>query len=207
MSFFQKLCPAPFPPFSCSFPEPCTGSQCCLYNLLEVQPESILPLGGKYCIVSNPSRDSGLLPCFLQHVHCSYNRFIEPARVGDRHTMSARSPSVGDISSREIGLPGIMSPTLRVSSAGPNPCHLSPKVTNIFPNQISSLLLWNIWSIATYQFVLKPLTNSYNQDPAPCSQHLSTSLIIKILLIPLTGPDNPLLCHYFCYYLKWVNDN
>ena len=23
----------------------------------------------------------------------------------------------------------------------------------------------------------------------------------------LTGPDNPLLCHYFCYYLKWVYDN
>ena len=25
--------------------------------------------------------------------------------------------------------------------------------------------------------------------------------------MPLTGPDNPLLCHYFCYYLKWVCDN
>ena len=23
----------------------------------------------------------------------------------------------------------------------------------------------------------------------------------------LTGPDNPLLCHYLCYYLKWVYDN
>ena len=23
----------------------------------------------------------------------------------------------------------------------------------------------------------------------------------------LTGPDNPLLCHYFCYYLKYVFDN
>ena len=23
----------------------------------------------------------------------------------------------------------------------------------------------------------------------------------------LKGPDNPLLCHYFCYYLKWVYDN
>ena len=22
--------------------------------------------------------------------------------------------------------------------------------------------------------------------------------------MPLTGPDNPLLCHYFCYYLEWV---
>ena len=42
---------------------------------------------------------------------------------------------------------------------------------------------------------------------SPCKQHLSTPLIIKILLMPLTGPDNPLLCHYFCYYLKWVYDN
>ena len=25
--------------------------------------------------------------------------------------------------------------------------------------------------------------------------------------MPLTGPDNPLICHYFCYYLKWVYDN
>ena len=32
-------------------------------------------------------------------------------------------------------------------------------------------------------------------------------LIIKILLMPLKGPDNPLFCHYFCYYLKWVYDN
>ena len=25
--------------------------------------------------------------------------------------------------------------------------------------------------------------------------------------MPLTGPDNTLLCHYFCYYLEWVYDN
>ena len=25
--------------------------------------------------------------------------------------------------------------------------------------------------------------------------------------MPLTGPDNPLLCRYFCYYLKLVYDN
>ena len=41
----------------------------------------------------------------------------------------------------------------------------------------------------------------------PCRQHCSTPLIIKILSMPLTGPDNPLICHYFCYYLKWVYDN
>ena len=133
----------------------------------------------------------------------------EPARAGNRLTMSARSPSVGGISSRTIGLPGIIFATLGVGPAGrlaPNPYHPSPKVTNISVDQISTPLLWNIWSIASYQFVLKPLTNSYNQDPAPYRQHCSTSHIIKILLMPLAGLDNPLLCHYFCYYLKWVYD-
>ena len=31
--------------------------------------------------------------------------------------------------------------------------------------------------------------------------------MIKIPLMPLTGSDKPLICHYFCYYLKWVYDN
>ena len=125
--------------------------------------------------------------------------------------MPARSPSVGGIPSRAIGLPGIMFATLGVIPSGhlsPNLHHPSPKVTNIHLDQISTLLFWNTWFVASYQFVLKPLTNSYNQNPAPCRQHHSTLfIIIKILLTPLTGPDNPLLCHYFCYYLKWVYDN
>ena len=93
----------------------------------------------------------------------------ERARVEDRHTMLARSLSVG-IPSKAIGLPGIMFATLGVSPAGrlgPNPYHPSPKVTNILLDQISTPLLWNIWPFASYQFVLKPITNSYNQDPAP----------------------------------------
>ena len=60
--------------------------------------------------------------------------------------------------------------TLGVSPAGclgTNPEYPSPKVTNIPPDQISTPLLWDIWSVASYQFVLKPLTNSYNQDPVP----------------------------------------
>ena len=94
----------------------------------------------------------------------------EPSRVGGRHAMPARSSSVGGIPSRAIGLPGIVFATLGVRPAGclgSNPYHPSPKVTNIPPVQISTPLLWNIWSVAAYQFVLKPLTNSYNQDPAP----------------------------------------
>ena len=69
VSFFPKLCPALFPPVSCSFPEPCPGPHCCLYNLMEGQPENSWPLGGKYCRIANPSRYAGLhLPRFLQHV-------------------------------------------------------------------------------------------------------------------------------------------
>ena len=93
----------------------------------------------------------------------------EPARVSDRHTMPARSPS-GGIPSKETGLLGIMFATLGVSPAGRlglNLYHPFPKVTNIPLDQISTPLLWNIWSVASYQFVLKPITNSYNQDLAP----------------------------------------
>ena len=76
-SFSQKLRPAPFPPVSCSFPEPCLHPQCCLYYLWERQPENSWPLGGKYCIISTLSRYSGLhLPYFLQlvqHQHLSVN--------------------------------------------------------------------------------------------------------------------------------------
>ena len=48
----------------------------------------------------------------------------EPSRAGDRPTMPARSPSVGGIPSKAIGLPGIMFATLGVSPTGrlgPNP--------------------------------------------------------------------------------------
>ena len=111
----SKLCPAPFPPVSGSFLEPCPGPQCCLYNFLEGQPENRWPLGGKYCIISNPSRYSGLyLLCFLQQVkqhHLSVNL------LGWVTGTQARSPSVGGIPSRAIGLPGMFA-TLGVSPAG-----------------------------------------------------------------------------------------
>ena len=93
----------------------------------------------------------------------------ELTRAGNRHTMPVRSPSVGGIPPRENGLPGITFATLGIIPAGclgPNPYHSSPKVTNIPLDQISTPLLWNIWFVASYQFVLKPLINSYSQDPA-----------------------------------------
>ena len=68
----------------------------------------------------------------------------EHARAGDSHIMPARSQSVGGIHLRAIGLPGIMFATLGVSPAGhlvPKPCHPSPKVTNITPDQIYTPLL------------------------------------------------------------------
>ena len=134
----------------------------------------------------------------------------EPARVGDRHTMPARSPSVG-IPSKAIGLPGIMFVTLGVSPAGhlgPNPYHPSPKVINISLDQISTPLYETSGLLPlTNWFLSQSLTLTTRTLP-PCRQHCSTPLIIiKILLMPLTGPDNPLLCHYFCYYLKWVYDS
>ena len=46
----------------------------------------------------------------------------ELAKVGDRHTMPARSPSIGGIPSRAIGLPEIMFVTLGVNPAD----HLDP---------------------------------------------------------------------------------
>ena len=150
MSFCQKLCRAPFAPVSCSFPEPHPDRQCCLYNILEGQPENSWPLGGKYCVIATPSRYSDLhLPCFLQHGQ--HQHLSEPTRVADRHTMPARSPSVG-IPSKAIGLPGIIFTTLGVSPAGhlgPTPYHSFPKVTNIPLDQISTPLLWNISSVVS----------------------------------------------------------
>ena len=138
MSFFQKSCPVPFPPVSRSLPEPCPDPQCCLYNLLEGQPENSWPLGGKYCITSSPSRCSGLhLPYFLQHMQ-QQHLSVDPLGRMTGTQMTARSPSVG-IPSKAIGLPGIIFATLGVSPAdhlGPNPYHPSPKITVGLPNYL-----------------------------------------------------------------------
>ena len=95
----------------------------------------------------------------------------EPARVGNRHTMPARSPSVG-IPSKAIGFPGIMFATLGVSPEGclgPNPYHLSPKVTNTPGSTLHSPLHFygTFGLLPLNKLVLKPVTNSYNQDSTP----------------------------------------
>ena len=84
---------------------------------------------------------------------------------------------------------------------------LTTPLLRLPPDQISTPLLWNIWSVSSYQFVFKPLLTPTARTLPPCRQHCSTPLIIKILLMLLTGPDSPLLCHYFCYYLECVYDN
>ena len=110
-----------------------------------------------------------------------------------------------------IGLPGIMFATLGISPAGhlgPNPYHPSPKVINISLDQISTPLYETSGLLPLTNWFLSQLLTLTTRTLPPCRQHCSTPLIIiKILLMPLTGPDNPLLCHYFCYYLKWVYDS
>ena len=135
---------------------------------------------------------------------------IEPPRAGDRHTIPARSPSVDGIPSRAIRFPRIMFATLGVSPAGhlgPKLYHLSPKVTNIPLDQISLHFYGTSGLLPLINLSLSHLLTPTTRTLSPCRQHCSTPLIIKILLMPLTGPHNPLLCHYFCYYLKWVYDN
>ena len=168
MSFFQKLCPDSFLPVSCSFPESHLDPQCSLYNFLEGQPENS-PWERKTIQYPSPLDSQAFI--FMLPTTCETTASLNgPARVGDGHTMPARSPSVGGIPSRAIGIPGIMFAILRVrpiDHLDPNPYHPSSKVTNIPPDQISTPLLRNIWSVASYQFVFKPLTSSYDQDPTP----------------------------------------
>ena len=114
----------------------------------------------------------------------------DPTTADDRPTMPGRSPSVGGISSRAIGFPGLMFVTSGVSPAGclgPSPYHPSPgsNVHSIFWGTSGLLPLINLF--------LSHLLTLPTRTLPPCRQHRSTVLIIiKILLMPLMGPDNPL---------------
>ena len=61
MSFFQRLCSAPFPPVSCPFPEPHPDPQGCLYNLLERRPENSC-LGSEILYNISPFLNPLILP-------------------------------------------------------------------------------------------------------------------------------------------------
>ena len=91
----------------------------------------------------------------------STTHLSEPARVGDRHRMPARRPSVGGIPSRAIGLPGTTFAIFGVTPAGrlsPNPYHLSPKVTNML------VLLLSRFSRA--QLCVTPQTAAHQAPPS-----------------------------------------
>ena len=101
----------------------------------------------------------------------------EPNRAGDRHTMPARSSSVGGIHSRAIGLPGIMFDTLRISPAGhlgPNPYHPSPKIIHISLDQISTPLYETSGLLPLINLFLSHLLTLTTRTLPPCRQHCST---------------------------------
>ena len=133
---------------------------------------------------------------------CITTSLSEPARAGDRHTMPARSPSVGDIHLRAIGLLGTMFATLGVSSEGylgPNPYHLLLKLQIYCQIKSPFHFYGTSGLLPLINLFLSHLLTPTTRTLPPCRQHHSTQLITKILLMSLTVPDNPLLCHYFYY--------
>ena len=133
----------------------------------------------------------------------------EPARAGDRHTMPARNPSVG-IPSRAIAFPGQSLPLRELALQAVWAQTLTTLLLKLqtYPKVKSPLHLYRTSGLLSLiNLFLSHLLTPTTRTLPLCRQHHSTLLSIKILLIPLTGPNNPFLCHYFCYYLKWVYDN
>ena len=137
---------------------------------------------------------------------CATTAYLsEPTRAGDRHTMPARSPSVGGIPSRATEVPGItfdISGVSPIDHLDPNPYHPSPKVTNISPDSNLHSIFMEYLVCCLINLSLSNLLTPTTRTLPPCRQHCSNPPIIKILLMPPRGPDDPLLCHYFSYYLK-----
>ena len=206
ISFFQKLCRACFYPVSCSFPEPYLRPQCCLYNILAGQPENSWPLGGNYCTISKPLRYSGLhLPCFLQHV-CQQHLSVNPlgqvtgtqCLVGVHLLVTSLQGQFG-FQRQCLLLHFGVSPA---GCLGSNLYHPSCKATKIPLIKLPLHFYGTSDLLPLINLFLSHLPTLTTRTLPPCRQHCSTPLIIKILLTPLTGPDNPLLCHYFHYYLE-----
>ena len=201
-AIFFKNCALPLSLLFHAYFLSCLGPQCCLYNLLEGQPESIWPLGEKHCIISNPSRYSGLyLPCFLQHV---WQQHLSVNRLRQWQAQMPRSPSVG-ISSRAVGPPGISFPLweLALKAVWTQILTTFSLKLQTYPRIKSPLHFYGTSRLLPLiSLFFNHLPTPTTRTLPPCRQHCSTLLIVKILLMPLTGPDNPLICHYFCYYLK-----
>ena len=63
--------------------------------------------------------------------------------------------------------------------------------------------------LLTNLFLSQVLTPTVKTLP-PCMQPCPLVALPSLLLKHLNAPNrasNPLLCHYFCYYIKWVYDN
>ena len=76
-----------------------------------------------------------------------------------------------------------------------------------YPQIKSPLHFYGTSGLLPINLFLSHLLTPTTRTLPPCRQHGSTQLIIEIFLMLLTGQDNPLLSHYFYYYLKWVYDN
>ena len=127
----------------------------------------------------------------------------ESNKAGDRHTMPARSPSVGGIPSRAIGLTDVMFATLGVSSAchsGPNPYHPSLKVTNIPVDQISPPLYGTSGLLLLINLFLSYLLTPATRSLPPCRQHLSINPGIS-----LEGMMLKLKVQYFGHLIRTVD--
>ena len=119
-----------------------------------------------------------------------------------------RSPSVC-ISSRAVGPPGISFPLweLALKAVWTQILTTFSLKLQTYPRIKSPLHFYGTSRLLPLiSLFFNHLPTPTTRTLPPCRQHCSTLLIIKILIMPLTGQDNPLLCHYFCYYLKWVYD-
>ena len=113
----------------------------------------------------------------------------EPARVGDRHTRPARSPSVGGIPSRAVGLLGIMFATLGVPQAiwAQTVDTLLLKLQT-YPQIKTPLHFYGTFGLLPFiSLFLSHLLTPITKTLPPYRQHCSTPLIIKILLVHLTS--------------------
>ena len=112
-------------------------------------------------------------------------------RAGGRYTMPARSSSVGGIPSRATALPGTMFATLGVSPVGHWAQTLTTRLLKLqtYPWVKSPFCFYRTAGLLPLinLFVSHLLTPTIRTLP-PCRQHCSTPLIIKIFLMPLTGP-------------------
>ena len=166
----SKVVPCPLPSFFMLFFWALSRSICFLYNLLEGQPEDSWPLEGKCCKISNPTRYLGFhLLCFLQHV-CQQYLLVNPLGwVTGTQCLLEVNLLVASLQG-QLGFQGQCLPFWGLAQQAiwaQTLTTLLLKLKTYALDQIYTPLLWNIWYVASHQFVLKPLTNSYNQDPAP----------------------------------------